>query len=65
VRDFLAQVSPTASRGYDTFDVLRIDAGRHAALVEQFRSRRIPTLVVVKDKQAQRAGWPNPAGVET
>jgi len=60
VEGFLAQVLQRRSN-HDTFDVLRIDAGEHAELVEQFKIETIPTLVVVKDKQAQ-GRLPNPRG---
>jgi thioredoxin 1 len=60
VEGFLAQVLQRRSN-HDTFEVLRVDADKHAELVEQFKIETIPTLVVVKDKQAQ-GRLPNPRG---
>jgi thioredoxin 1 len=60
VEGFLAQVLQRRSN-HDTFEVLRVDADEHAELVEQFKIETIPTLVVVKDKQAQ-GRLPNPRG---
>jgi thioredoxin 1 len=60
VEGFLAQVLQRRSN-HDTFEVLRVDADEHAELVEQFKIETIPTLVVVKGKQAQ-GRLPNPRG---
>jgi thioredoxin 1 len=60
VEGFLAQVLQRRSN-HDTFEVLRVDADEHAQLVEQFKIETIPTIVVVKDKQAQ-GRLPNPRG---
>jgi len=60
VEGFLAQVLQRRSN-HDTFEVLRVDADEHAELVKQFKIETIPTLVVVKDKQAQ-GRLPNPRG---
>ena len=60
VEGFLAQVLQRRSN-HDTFELLRVDADEHAELVEQFKIETIPTIVVVKNKQAQ-GRLPNPRG---
>ena len=46
---------------HDTFRLVRVDADSQTKLVEQFKIKTIPTLVVVVDKRAQ-AWLPNPQG---
>ena len=60
VEGFLAQVLQRRSN-HDTFRLLRVDADEQHDLVERFKIKTVPTLVVVADKRAQ-AWLPNPQG---
>ena len=60
VEGFLAQVLQRRSN-HDTFRLLRVDADEQHDLVERFKIKAVPTLVVVADKRAQ-AWLPNPQG---
>lgn len=60
VEGFLAQVLQRRSN-HDTFRLLRVDADEQRDLVERFKIKTVPTLVVVADKRAQ-AWLPNPQG---
>jgi thioredoxin-like negative regulator of GroEL len=60
VEGFLAQVLQRRSN-HDTFKLLRVDADEQGDLVERFKIKAVPTLVVVADKRAQ-AWLPNPQG---
>jgi thioredoxin-like negative regulator of GroEL len=60
VEGFLAQVLQRRSN-HDTFRLLRVDADEQGDLVERFKIKAVPTLVVVADKRAQ-AWLPNPQG---
>jgi len=60
VEGFLAQVLQRRSN-HDTFTILRVDADENEELVERFKIRSIPTLVVVADRRA-RAWLANPQG---
>lgn len=60
VEGFLAQVLQRRSN-HDTFEILRVDADAHTELVERFKIKTVPTLVVVSDRRAQ-AWLANPQG---
>jgi len=60
VEGFLAQVLQRRSN-HDTFEILRVDADAHVELVERFKIKTVPTLVVVADQRAQ-AWLANPQG---
>jgi thioredoxin-like negative regulator of GroEL len=47
---FLAQVLQRR-RNHETFQLLRIEAERHPDLVERFRVKRVPTLIVVDERK--------------
>jgi thioredoxin-like negative regulator of GroEL len=46
---------------HETFQLLRIDAERHPDLVDRFRVKRVPTLIVVDDRKV-RARLAEPSG---
>jgi len=52
VEGFLAQVLQRRSN-HDTFEILRVDADTQVKLVERFKIKTVPTLVVVANRRAQ------------
>jgi thioredoxin-like negative regulator of GroEL len=60
VEGFLAQVLQRR-RNFESFDVLRVDAAERPELLERLRVGRVPTLVVVEDRQI-RARLEEPRG---
>jgi thioredoxin-like negative regulator of GroEL len=52
VEGFLAQVLQRRSN-HNTFEILRVDADSQVELVERFRIRTVPTLVVIANSRAQ------------
>ena len=60
IEGFLAQVLQRR-RNYDTFDVFHVDAAERPELFARLRVERLPTLLVVEDKQV-RARLEEPRG---